>query len=166
MAMVAQLHTLHGLAVELGRDVRLLQRALAGVPPDDASGKHRRWRLTTALAALEAHGHVGVAGTRNGSSSKNGGDLDRSLDDLERAARQLEDAFDQLEAERDIEKRRAQAKHVIGPVLREFEAALAANAAALPPHIAALTEAARSEMFGEAVGRGMALLRLRLAPEA
>jgi hypothetical protein len=167
MAMLPAVYSINGLATELACNPRKLAKALTGVPPDGKVGLKQvpAWRITSALQALAAYDGQDVnSGNRNGSRANGGGsDLDRTLDDLEGVGRRLEGAFERLEAERDLDKRRAQARHIIGPVLREFEAALEANAAALPPHLAALTAAARREMFGGAIGRAMAILHLQLA---
>lgn len=163
-------YSIPALARRLQADPRRLGRALDGVAADEITRTGaKRWLLATAENALLRHGHSltgsGVPRTNGDGrgNGSNGRSLDRTLDDLELVAQQLEDAFAQLEAERDLEKRRAMAKHVLGPSLSAFEAALAANAAALPSHVAALTQAARDRMFGEAVSHAMAVLHLRLA---
>jgi len=51
MGMTPTTYTVHNLAVELGRDVRLVQRALAVSRLTSWSAKRRRWRLTTSAGS-------------------------------------------------------------------------------------------------------------------
>jgi hypothetical protein len=50
--MTQQLHSISGLATELGRDRRTIAAALSSVPPDGQKGAHPAWYLATALDAL------------------------------------------------------------------------------------------------------------------
>ena len=157
MGMTPTTYTVHNLAVELGRDVRLVQRALAGVPPDELVGKRRRWRLTTALAALEAHG--AIKGARSNETAPSSSGLGQVLDELEHAAADLQAAIDMLRAEKSVARRRAKAK-VIGPLLTRYQEVLDRSGEMLPPNLAALTKAARSEILGEALAEIAAVLAL------
>lgn len=52
MAMIAKPLTLSALAVELGKNIRTISRALKGVPPDGKSAGRDGWFTSTALKAL------------------------------------------------------------------------------------------------------------------
>ena len=130
MAMTPQLFTLHALSTELGRDFRLLARALANTPPDAVNGRHKCWRLRTALAALSAHGYPADRGVSNGSAAGGRSDLDLILAELEAIARHLEVGFGELAAEPDLMKRRERGK-VIGPLVGRLADALQRSAEAV-----------------------------------
>ena len=51
MAMRPKLWSLSGLAVEFGRNVRTVGKALGSTPPDGQVAGHDAWRMETALAA-------------------------------------------------------------------------------------------------------------------
>jgi hypothetical protein len=159
MGMTPTTYTVHNLAVELGRDVRLVQRALAGVPPDELVGKRRRWRLVTALSALEAHG--AIKGARSNGSRGNGSALDQVLDALERAAFDLQSALDELAAEPNIRKRRDRAK-TVGPLLVALGEALDASGEVLSPHMRELTRPYRDQLRATAAGAVLSTLKSTL----
>lgn len=58
MGMVASLHSLSSLAVETGRNIRTISKALKGVKPDGELKGKPAWFLTTALTALEGDPNV------------------------------------------------------------------------------------------------------------
>ena len=53
MSMQPQTYSINALAVEIGLDRRTLARRLADVPPAEAHGRVKRWRLRDVLAALD-----------------------------------------------------------------------------------------------------------------
>jgi hypothetical protein len=63
MAMTQQLHSISGLATELGRDRRTIAAALSSVPPDGKKGTYPAWYLLTALDALSPKGWSEVSET-------------------------------------------------------------------------------------------------------
>ena len=162
MAMTPQLFTLHALSTELGRDSRLLARALANTPPDAVNGRHKCWRLRTALAALSAHGYPADRGVSNGSAAGGRSDLDLILAELEAIARHLEVGFGELAAEPDLMKRRERGK-VIGPLVGRLADALQRSAEAVPPSLSALSQAQRDTMVGEVIGEFLRLCEWKLA---
>ena len=100
MAMKAKLWTLNGLAVELGRDVRTLGKALSGVQPDGMVGKNPGYHIETALSALRRRGAArsGQPGDR--------AEAEAIFIELEELAVAIDDGFKRLRAEPDIKKRR------------------------------------------------------------
>jgi hypothetical protein len=66
---------------------------------------------------------------------------------------------DRLKAERSIAKRRAKAT-AVGPMLVRLKETLDRSAEPMPPNLAALTRAARSEILGEALAEIAAVLDL------
>ena len=155
-----QTYSIPAIARELQCDARRVRRALSGVPADATThAGGRRWRMQTAKSALRRHGHnlTGSGVPRNGDSSSNGGS--QVLDELEDVAADLHSMPDGLKAERSIAKRRAKAT-AVGPMLVRLKETLDRSAEPMPPNLAALTRAARSEILGEALAEIAAVLDL------
>ena len=146
MAMMPTLFSLRGLAVELGRDVRGVAKAMRNAPPDGKTGakQSQAWYLQTALRAITAY-EARIGG--NGPSKEIGADV---LIELERVAPDLQGVLDNLAAEPNIKKRFAGAK-VIGPQLIRFHAALDRSGELLPSGLRDLTGPVRGEILGEAL---------------
>lgn len=106
------LYSTYALATELGRDPRMLSKALASTPPDGTGHKKApAWKMTTALQAVAAYdaNRVEVPVNINGNGARANGDaaLDRICDEVEKAAAELEAVFDELASIKNLEQRRA-----------------------------------------------------------
>jgi len=159
MAMKAKIWTLNGLAVELGRDVRMLGKALSGVKPDGMVGKNPGYCIETALSALRRRG-----ATRSGQPGDRA-DAEAIFIELEELAVAIEDGFKRLRAEPDIEKRREMATEV-GPLIGRLGAALARSHDLAPEGSRDFTaQATDAVIFGPAIGEFMQICGLKLADE-
>ncbi len=116
MAMTPQLWSLSGLEVELGRDRRMIGKALAGVDPDDGSGKTKRWFMKTVIAAMYLSGD--------------------DLDLTEERARLAKEQADKTEMENAVRRRDVLERgEVDQAVISEF-ARVRAHLLAIPPKYA------------------------------
>jgi hypothetical protein len=158
MAMKAKLWSLNGLAVELGRDVRTIGKALAGVKPDGMVGKNPGYHTETALSALR----------RRGAAKCNHGDnveAEAIFIELEDLASEIEDGFKRLRAEPDIEKRREMAIEV-GPLIGQLDRALArSHDLSKEGSNGFMARATDATILGPAVGEFMQICGLDLADE-
>jgi hypothetical protein len=106
MAMRPKLWSLSAIAVETGRNIRTLSRALRSVPPDGFDRKQPRWFLSTALIALAQHE---VASDHLQGRTSNGGHHPARpmLDAIEAATAELDGLLTALRGTPDVEARRA-----------------------------------------------------------
>jgi len=113
MSMMPRLHSLNGLAVEVGRDKRTIAKALAGRTPDGKVGENAAWFIRTAVDALQEHDRIRHARGRQGQVPSS----ETLLRKIEATAEALQALLDQLSCEADIERRRAIATrdgHLVG----------------------------------------------------
>jgi hypothetical protein len=102
--MARKLYSLNALAEELGRDRRLVTRALDGVSPDGELFGRPAWFLRTALSAIDP-------------SDRPSGDAESVVDELEAIGDELRANLRKLASIKSIEDRR---KYVEGGAFRKL----------------------------------------------
>lgn len=162
------LYSTYALATELGRDPRMLSKALASTPPDGTGHKKApAWKMTTALQAVAAYdaNRVEVPVNINGNGARANGDaaLDRICDEVEKAAAELEAVFDELASIKNLEQRRARAKQ-IGGAIGKYHDALEASASVLTPEMAELTAPYRRDLMTAAANQFLDICKWEIAP--
>jgi hypothetical protein len=95
--------SLNAIAVLLERDRATIVRALRGTPADATERGQPRWRMATAVAALERHNHA-----------NNEDDTDPALT---AAYAELDAAIAAMEVEPSLERRRSTAITIVKPLL-------------------------------------------------
>jgi len=146
MSMTARLHSVNGLAIEIGRDRRTVAKALVGRVPDGQVNGRPGWLIRTALDALEQHDRPRRV-ERSGDEVPLG---EEQLRKIETAAKLLESLLGRLSLEPDLELRRAivgRHGHVVGDLNMLMEQANSTAAAASRP----LLEWVREAVIGEAI---------------
>jgi hypothetical protein len=101
VGMQAKLWSLSSLAIELGRNVRTISRALTGVAPDGKIGKHDGWLMATASKALQEYE------ARSTERWCGNGLAIELFDKIERLAAEIEEGLERLRCERDHTRRLA-----------------------------------------------------------
>jgi hypothetical protein len=147
MALTAKLWSLSALAMELGKNVRTLGRALAMTPPDGKIGRHDAWYLQTALRALERHEGPPSSG------------IDAICGELESLAVQIDAALADMRKEPDVAKRRKLLERH-GPLVGRLDEALRRS---LRGRSEFMTEAVDRVIMGPLIGEILSVCEWRLA---
>ncbi len=159
MPMKAKLWSLNGLAVELGRDVRTLGKALSGVQPDGMVGKNPGYHIETALSALRRRGAA-----RSGQPGDKA-EAEAIFIELEELAVAIDEGFKKLRNEPDIKKRREMATEV-GPLIGKLERALTRSHDLSPEGSRGFTvQATDAVILGPAIGEFMHICQLTFEGE-
>src|SRR3982074_1132265 len=104
--MQEETYTVNGASDALGRDRRVISKALRTVPPDSRDEQGRpRWRLPTIAKALSALDRAG-SGSSGASSAL--------ADEVEAIAAELEEGLEKLRTAPDVETARALARSEVG----------------------------------------------------
>jgi hypothetical protein len=104
--------SINAIADLLERDRATVTRALRHVPPDAFEKKQPRWRLATAVTALDA-----LPGTNHEKPRRRAASDGEPDPRITEAYDNFQEALEQLQGIEDIEQRRAFAREKIGPII-------------------------------------------------
>jgi hypothetical protein len=108
MSMTPTLHTIEGIAIELGFDRRTVARNLRDVPPDGTLRGKPAWRMRTAVKVL------------NRRDDRSGTGSEAAVDEIEALTEKLQAGFDRASEIADIEERRVLLKE-LGPSVGKLD---------------------------------------------
>lgn len=157
MAMRPQLFSANALAVELGRDIRTVARALRTTLPDGRIGTRDGWRLRTAIDALDR-----LEPRRTGSRASAEPD-EGALETIEKITKDLDAGLTRMRREPNLEKRREIAQKV-GPLVGTLDRALTATMTR--ENDAVVLRPFRNQLIGGVLGEFLSLCRWKIASES
>jgi hypothetical protein len=107
-----KLFSVNAIAEALEKDRATVKRALRNTPPNGKERGQPRWKMSVAVAAIDALPGTNYEKPRRHSNNSGGGDprIAKLYDDIQVA-------FDELQAIEDLEQRRAVAREKTGPLI-------------------------------------------------
>jgi hypothetical protein len=159
MAILPQLWTQNALAIELGRDIRTVARALKHIPPDGKIGKRDGWRMTSAVVALARHE---AASDQLARRRSNGDGSNDSLDQLVGTAERVEEMLVRLRREPDLERRRKILQEH-GSKVGALDRALKTDCERRGPEAEIVLAPVRDRMLSAVIGEVLALTDMEIA---
>jgi hypothetical protein len=153
--MQPTIFSINGLSVELGRNARAIAKALKDTPSDGVCGLKRlpRWKLTTALAALERHDR------RGGVPAVVLKFDEAAASELVRLADYVDAALQELAHEPDIIKRRSRSPEIA----QAIEQCSDRLEALTPPDDRPFTSDFRDKLIGQTLRRLLSLCEWEIA---
>jgi hypothetical protein len=109
----------NALAELFERDRQTIVRALRGIPADATENQQPRWRMSTAVAALERHTRIHDSGSNSGQAPE-----------LARIFARFDEAYDMMRALPSLDGRR-KASIALAPLIAETDTMLRAHGRAI-----------------------------------